>query len=137
MIKVDVVKQSNYPVSSTNIKKALRELLIKQGIVSDAEVSVAIVGEKKMLEVGRKYLKDKVLHNVLSFTPDEARYQTVPGEAIEKFIYPDDKLVHLGEIVVCYPKAVEEAKREDKLIEEKVRELVEHGAMHLLGFHHT
>mgnify|MGYP001569184795 FL=1 len=134
MIKVDVVKQSNYPVSSTNIKKALRELFIKQGIVSDAEVSVAIVGEKKMLEVGRKYLKDlpaqagKVLHNVLSFTPDEA---------IEKFIYPDDKLVHLGEIVVCYPKAVEEAKREDKLIEEKVRELVEHGAMHLLGFHHT
>lgn len=128
MIRVDIVKQSNYPVRSTNIKKALRELLIKQGIVSDAEVSVAIVGEKKMLDVGRKYLKDKVLHNVLSFTPDEA---------IEKFIYPDDKLVHLGEIVVCYPKAVEEAKREDKLIEEKVRELVEHGAMHLLGFHHT
>lgn len=127
MIKVDIVKQSNYPVRSTNIKKALRELLIKQGIVSDAEVSVAIVGEKKMLEVGRKYLKDKVLHNVLSFTPDEA---------IEKFIYPGDKLVHLGEIIVCYPKAVEEAKREDKLIEEKVRELVEHGAMHLLGFHH-
>lgn len=128
MIKVDIVKQSNYPVSSPKIKKALREFLSKKGIVSDAEVSVAIIGKEKMLELGRKYLKDKILHSILSFTPDEAR---------ERFVYPDDKLVHLGEIIVCYPKAVEEAKEEGKLIEERVCELIEHGAMHLLGFHHT
>lgn len=128
MIRVDIIKQSNYPVSSPKLKKRLREFLTGKGIVSDAEVSVAIVGEKRILEVGRKYLKDKALHNVLSFTPDETR---------EKFIYPDDKLVHLGEIIVCYPKAVEEAKEEGKLIEEKVCELIEHGANHLLGFHHN
>jgi len=127
MIKVDIVKQSNYPVSSPKLKKKLREFLGSKGIVSDAEVSVAIVGEKKMLEVGRKYLKDKVLHNVLSFTPDEA---------IEKFVYPNDKLIHLGEIIVCFPKALKEAKEEGKLIEERICELIEHGANHLLGFHH-
>lgn len=136
MIKVDIVKQSNYPVSSPKLKKRLRDFLSSKGIVSDAEVSVAIIGEKKMLEIGRKYLKDKTLHNVLSFTPDEARYQTVPGEAIEKFVYPNDKLVHLGEIIVCFPKAVKEAKDEGKLIEERMFELIEHGANHLLGFHH-
>ncbi len=127
MIRVDIVKQANYPVSSPKLKKRLREFLSKKGIVSDAEVAVAIVGEKRMLEVGKKYLKDKALHNVLSFTP---------GEVKVKFIYPDDKLLHLGEIIVCYPKAVEEAKEEEKLIEEKIYELIEHGAMHLLGFHH-
>jgi len=136
MIKVDIVKQSNYPVSSPKLKKKLREFLASKGIVSDAEVSVAIVGEKKMLEVGRKYLRDKVLHNVLSFTPDEARYQTVPGETKEKFVYPNDKLIHLGEIIVCFPKALGEAKEEGKLIEERIYELIEHGANHLLGFHH-
>jgi len=127
MIKVDVVKQSNYPVSSVKLKTRLREFLSSKGIVSDAEVSVAIVGEKKMFDIGRRYLKDKTLHNVLSFTPDEA---------IEKFVYPNDKLIHLGEIIVCFPKALEEAKDEGKLIEEKVYELIEHGANHLLGFHH-
>ena len=142
MIKVDIVKQSNYPVSSPKLKKRLRDFFSSKGIVSDAEVSVAIIGEKKMLEIGRKYLKDlpaqadKTLHNVLSFTPDEARYQTVPGETKEKFVYPDDKLVHLGEIIVCFPKALKEAKDEGKLIEEKMYELIEHGANHLLGFHH-
>lgn len=127
MIRVDITKQSNYPVSAAKIKKKLTEFFEKHGIVSEAEVSVAIVGEKKMLEVGKKYLGDKELHNVLSFTPDEASAQ---------FAYPPNKVIYLGEIMICYPKVVAEAKKENKLIEEKALELIEHGAMHLLGIHH-
>ena len=127
MISVDVFKQANYPVSSPKLKKRLRDFFRKEGIVSDAEVSVAVVGEKKMLELGRKYAKDKKLHQVLSFVPEEAK---------KGFIYPLDEKLHLGEIIVCYPKVVEEAKAEGKLIEEKLNELVEHGALHLLGKHH-
>jgi len=127
MIKVRVKKQSNFPVSSTKIRKNLKNFLAGHGIVSDAEVSVALVGENKMLEVGKKYLNDKSLHNVLSFTADEAD---------SKFVYPPDGVIRLGEIIVCYPKAFEEAKKESKLIEEKIMELIEHGALHLLGIHH-
>lgn len=127
MVKVSVTKQSNYPVGVAVIKKKLAAFLLKQGIVSDAEVSVALVGEKKMLDLGRQYLKDRDLHNVLSFTPNEVKGQ---------FVFPPDKLIHLGEIVVCYPKAVEEAKEQNVLIDERVYELVEHGALHLLGIHH-
>lgn len=126
MVKVFVTKQSNYPVAAAPIKKKLAEFLGKNGIVSDAEVSVAIVGEKKMMDVGNKYLKDKKLHNVLSFTPSESK----------NFVYPPDKLIHLGEIIVCFPKAVEEAKVENVLINERIYELVEHGAQHLMGIHH-
>jgi probable rRNA maturation factor len=128
MIKVNVKKQSNFPVSSTKIKKNLKNFLASHGIVSDAEISVALVGENKMLEVGKKYLQDdKSLHNVLSFTADEVD---------SKFVYPPDGVIRLGEIIVCYPKAFEEAKKESKLIEEKIMELIEHGALHLLGIHH-
>jgi len=133
MIKVSVIKQSNYPVSVTVIKKKLSAFLQKKGIVSDAEISVTIVGEKKMMNIGTKYLKDKKLHNVLSFTPGEERF--VYGKAAS-FAYPPDGIIHLGEIIVCYPKAVEESKGENVLIDEKVYELIEHGAMHLLGIHH-
>jgi probable rRNA maturation factor len=127
MIKVSVNKQSNYPVSSTLIKKRLSLFLQKQGIVSEAEVSVAIVGEKKMMEIGNKFLKDKKLHNVLSFTPTEIKMN---------FVFPPDGIIHLGEIVVCYPLAVREAGEENVLTNERVCELVEHGALHLLGIHH-
>lgn len=105
----------------------LKEFFAKSGISSDAEVSVAIVGEAKMLEVGKKYLKDNSLHNVLSFTPEEAK---------KDFVYPPDGVIHLGEIIICYPKVLEETKMENVLIDDKVNELVEHGAMHLLGIHH-
>jgi probable rRNA maturation factor len=127
MVKVSVSKQSNYPVGANTVKKRLSLFLQKQGIVSPAEVSVAIVGEKKMMEIGNKYLKDKKLHNVLSFTPNETK---------EKFVFPPDGVIHLGEIVVCYPLAVKESGEENVLIDERVCELVEHGALHLLGIHH-
>lgn len=127
MIKVSVSKQSNYPVGATVIKKRLSTFLQKQGIVSEAEVSVAIVGEKKMMEIGNKYLKDKKLHNVLSFTPNETKTD---------FVFPPDGIIHLGEIVICYPLAVKESGEENILINERVCDLVEHGALHLLGIHH-
>jgi probable rRNA maturation factor len=127
MIKVNVSKQSNFPVKSSLIKKRLREFLTKEGIVSDCVVSVAVVGETKMLELGKKHLKDKILHNVLSFTESEIK---------GSFIYPPDGKIYLGEIVICYPKVVEEAKEEGTLIDKKACELVEHGALHLLGKHH-
>lgn len=127
MIKVSITKQSNYPVAATKIKSRLSSFFKKNGIVSEGEVSVAIVGEKKMYEIGEKYLKDGKLHNVLSFTPSEVKGQ---------FVYPPDGQIHLGEIIVCYPEVVREAKLENILIDDKVLELVEHSALHLLGIHH-
>ena len=128
MIKVNVYKQSNYPASSPKLKKRMAQYLQKNGIVSDAQVDISIVGEKKMLELSNKYLKEEgVVHNVLSFTASE----------VEDFIYPPDNTLYLGEVVVCYQKAFEEARQENKLIDDKVYELVEHGAMHLLGIHHN
>lgn len=127
MIKVNVSKQSNFPVKSSLIKKRLREFLTKEGIVSDCVVSVAIMGKAKMLEIGKKHLKSKVLHSVLSFTESELK---------GSFVYPPDGKIYLGEIIICYPKVVEEVKEESVLIDERACELVEHGALHLLGKHH-
>jgi probable rRNA maturation factor len=127
MITVSVSKQSNYPVNLLEIKKKLVGFLAKNGIVSDAEVNLAIIGEKKMMEIGNKYLKDKKLHNVLSFVPNEVK---------GAFVYPPDGKIHLGEIIICYPVAVKEAIEENVLVDERVYELIEHGALHLLGIHH-
>lgn len=128
MIKVYLNKQSNFGVSSPKIKKALKDFLTNEGLVSDTEVSVSVVGESKMLQLAKKYLNEKnVLHNVLSFPSSEVR-----GE----FREPPDNTIHLGEIVICYPKVTEEANMEGMLVDDKAIELVLHGAEHLLGKHH-
>lgn len=128
MIKVYVKKTGNYPVSSPKIKGYLRKFLEEKGIVSDADVSVSIVSETRMKILSKQYLNEgNGVHNVLSFP--------FVGES-DDFVEAPDNVIHLGEIVICYPKVVEEAKKESKLIDEKVRELVEHAALHLLGEHH-
>ena len=128
MIKVNVKKYTSYPISTLKIKRRLSKFLVNNGITSDAEVSVAIVGEKRMLGMAKKYLNEEnVLHSVLSFPLQEIK---------RGFYFPKDDLIHLGEIIVCYKKVVEEAVKEDKLVEDKLFELVEHGALHLLGVHH-
>ena len=129
MINVRVYKQSSYPVSTPKIKRALKSFLKKKGIVSDTEVSVAIVGDAKMEDLGKKYLKEsgKAAHNVLTFTASEAS---------GNFEEPPDNTIRLGEIVLCFPMIKNEAKEQDKLIDERAIELAEHGAEHLLGIHH-
>ena len=67
MIKIYVKKTSDYPISAVKIKKHLKNFLIKRGIRSDAQVSVAIVGKNTMYSLVKKHLKgDTSLHNVLS-----------------------------------------------------------------------
>ena len=128
MIRVYVKKQSNYPVNVPLIKKELKKFLEKKGLVSDFSVSVSLVSEKVMKDMSAKFLGEKDgLHNVLSFPESEVR-----GD----FEYPSVLPLPLGEIAVCFPVAVEEAKKEGILINTKVIELIKHGALHLLGEHH-
>lgn len=136
MVKINVSKQSNYPVSGVAVRKFLQEFFKENGIVSEAECHVSFVGEKEMDRIGKKYYKqslasqdpgrkDSNIHNVFSFVESE----------VSDFKNPS-KIMQLGEIVVCFPVALEEAKKENKLIEEKVLELIGHSALHLLGIHH-
>jgi len=127
MISISVRKQSKYSVSESKLKKELASSLKQSGLISNAKVSIAIIDQKDMLDLSRKYLKDNRLHNVLSF-PDK--------EVKGKFVSPPDKTRYLGEIVICYPMAEKEAKMENKTVEEKVIELAKHGGRHLLGIHH-
>lgn len=127
MIRVYVKKQSNYPIKAKDVKKTLNDYFSSHGMVSESVVSVAFVSEKKMLDIGKKYLKDSIVHNVLSFLPNEVE---------REFVYPPNGEIDLGEIIVCFPKVVEEAKREGKTIDVKVKQLLEHGAEHLMGIHH-
>jgi ssRNA-specific RNase YbeY (16S rRNA maturation enzyme) len=59
-------------------------------------------------------------------------FSQAEGEPIK---VPSDRL-RLGDIVLSYPQVINDAVRDEMLVDDKVDQLVEHGLMHLLGIHH-
>ncbi len=124
-IKVLIFVESRYKANRKRIKSVVSKLLEKQEIRSVVELSVAIVGDRKMRELSKKYKGDNKTRNVLSFSQTEG----------ERIVHPNGVL-RLGDIVLSYPQVIRDASEDEMLVDDKVDELVEHGLLHLLGIHH-
>lgn len=130
MITVLLQTESHYPVDRKKIKIAIVDYLQKR-IESDVEVSITIVGDRQMHELNKSYRKKDYPTDVLSFPHnDPSQPNPVP------FVDPPDNLIRLGDIVVSYPQAVDEAMEENKLVDDQIIFLILHGIDHLLGIHH-
>lgn len=121
MISVLITSESRYLIAREKIRQAIKNLLVYERL-DDVEVSVSIVGARKIHELNRKWRQIDKETDVLSFPLEEAR--DITG------------ILRLGDIVVCYPVAIRQAQTENKLVDDIINELVEHGLRHLLGQHH-
>ncbi len=124
-VTVEIFVESRYKVNRKKIAERVEYVVHKKGVASPVEVSVAVVGDRKMRALNKKYRGIDSTTNVLSFPQSEGE----PG------MLPSDILV-LGDVVVSYPVVIKEAAAENMLVDEKICELVEHGTLHLLGEHH-
>lgn len=124
-IKVLIYVESRYKVNRKKIKSAVSQVCATNGITSQVEISVAIVGDRKMKKLNKKYRDKDGTTNVLSFPLVEGEESKLPLG-----------VNHLGDIVISYPVVIKEAAKEEMLVDEKVDELVRHGTKHLLGLHH-
>jgi probable rRNA maturation factor len=52
------------------------------------------------------------------------------------FVIPPNAPVHLGDVVVSYPRAVAQAEEYGHSVEREVAYLVAHGVLHVLGYDH-
>lgn len=126
MLKVLITRQNRYPTDIGALRKRIKDTLESHG-ATEAEVSVALVGERKMRKLGQKYLGEKKtdpIHEVLSFP------STSLGTS------PQDGGGSLGDIVICYPEARKIAIKRNRMMDEVIGELAEHATLHLLGIHH-
>ncbi|TSC89350.1 MAG: Uncharacterized protein G01um10145_507 [Microgenomates group bacterium Gr01-1014_5] len=127
MIRILITRQARYPTDIRELRERVKTTLTKQG-VGQAEVSVALVGERKMRELAQKYLGESSkypVHEVLSFPSS--------GD----IAFPDSgKLTQLGDIVICYPEARKIAIKRNRMMDDVIGELAQHATLHLLGIHH-
>jgi len=113
-IKANAVYRTNRQILRKKINKYLFDLEL-----GDVELSLALVGRRKMRQLNQVYRNLDKISDVLAFPQDEGRT-------------PEGRLI-LGDIVVCYPRAQEEAIAYQEEIDETVWDFVEHGLGRLVG----
>lgn len=124
-ISIPIFVESRYKINRKRIKNSISKILSQNGGSEKIEISVAIVGDRKMRDLSKKYKGEDKTRNILSFSQRE-------GEKIQS----DSDILRLGDIVLSYPQVIRDASRDEMLVDDKVDELIEHGMMHLLGLHH-
>jgi|SRR5581483_6677741 len=127
MVTVSVLLfvESRYKIDRKRIKKTITSLLESQNMDGNVEVSVAVVGDRKMRSLNLKYRGLDKTTNVLSFPIMEGQQIPAPSQALR-----------LGDIVISYPEVIRQAASEEVMVDDKIEELVQHSMLHLLGIHH-
>ena len=107
-------------------KKILKWLESLEGHFEDIKntqysISIKFVSSKTMEKLNLEFLGNKSPTNVLAF----------PSQ-IEK-----DPFHSLGDIAICLQILVEEAKNQDKRLEDHLAHIFIHGVLHLVGYKHN
>jgi probable rRNA maturation factor len=130
MITVLFQTESHFPVDRKKVIDAITAVLTPQ-MRRATEVSVTIVGDRRMRALNKQYRNLDATTDVLSFPLND------PNEKKEaQFVEIPDGILRLGDIIVSFPQAVVEAAEENVMVDDRIVFLALHGLNHLLGIHH-
>lgn len=129
MIAINILADAKYPFDRDGLRAHLVKALAKYRLTDNIEVDVQVVGKRKISELHKVYMNLPGPTDVLSFPINDPQDD-------RPFLSSPDGILRLGDIVVCYSVAVEEALEKQCKVDEQIKFLAEHGLMHLLGYHH-
>lgn len=128
MISTNLFIGSRFPVNRKKLRQTVEKVLLQNNVL-DAQVDVSIVGKRKITELNVSRLNHEGATDVLSFPQHEK-------QQLNDFPLPEGLAPHLGDVVISFPEAVKNAKRYGKMVDDQICFYLEHGLMHLLGYHH-
>lgn len=136
MINIIVTSDPRYNVNKTAVRAAVAAVLQRHRISGKVELGVNIVGDRKMHELNRKYRRIDSTTDILSFALEDYSQSNLQHIPRIGFVASPDKWLRLGDIVISYPQALEDASLDGISVDQEIKNLVEHGVNHLLGIHH-
>src|SRR3989338_8013720 len=95
-----------------------------------ADLSLALVDKPEIKRLNRIYRRKNRVTDVLSFAEIDA-LAFIPHRRQSK-----SQAKFLGEIILCYPLIVQQAKTRRVTIENELKRLFVHAVLHLLGYDH-
>jgi len=94
------------------------------------EVDVSLVDDETIRSLNRKYRKTDRITDVISFAFNDDK---LPKDQINDSSIPKV----LGEIFICIPQALRQAREIGNSDDRELQFLFTHGLLHLLGYDHT
>jgi len=115
--------EGEWPVDEGMLRQAAMATLLHQNTPS-VEVAIVISDDESLQELNRRFRGVDAPTDVLAF-PDDTRGPFVGAPGLPRY---------LGDIVISYPRAVEQAAEAGHSVEAELQLLVVHGVLHLLGY---
>jgi len=110
---IEINNLTTNPVAKEFLKKIAKKVL-KGENKSEAEISIALVGEGRIMELNKKYRGKNRVTDVLAFGDNDG----------------------LGEIVICLREVKKNARRFNSTFKKELVRVLIHGILHLLGYDH-
>lgn len=125
MISVQISTAFETKIDSALLEKAAQTALSMCASDPEADLSVVVADDAMLQQLNSQYLGIDAPTDVLSFPSGE------------ELTDPETDRLYLGDIIVSYPRAAEQAAATDESITDELQLLVVHGVLHLLGHDHA
>jgi probable rRNA maturation factor len=116
-------------VDLASLRQLAERALAVEGIAGPVEISLVITDDGAIQGLNATYRGIDQPTDVLSFP------LTVPGQA-DGFVSPPDQPFSLGDIIISFPRAREQAEEYGHSLARELGYLMVHGLLHLLGYDH-
>jgi len=129
-IEIFVEEEFHGLLDEGRVRRIGQTVLKAERVASPYEVSLVFTDSKTVQQLNRDYRGVDEPTDVLAF------YMLPQKEADDSFALPPDGVTRLGEVIISYPQAVEQAKEQGHSTERELALLIIHGILHLLGYDH-
>ncbi len=109
-----------YRLRKTGLVRAAETILRTLG-ERQSELSVSLVGDRRMRRLNRRYRGKDRTTDVLAFAVREGPLAGVP---------------QLGDVVISVPTALRQAREANRTLDQEMTVLLIHGILHLCGYDH-
>jgi len=123
MIHFDIQKAYSQSIDKKRLNLVILTALEFEKVSDEVEVTLVVTGDEQIQELNLEYLGVDDTTDVLSFPSDE--------------IDPDSGFRYLGDIILSYPRAAEQARTSGHPLSAELELLIVHALLHLLGYDHA
>jgi probable rRNA maturation factor len=137
-VSVEINNESGVAADEDALRELAQYVIDQMETHPLADLSMLLVDEAHMTNLHEKWMEEPGPTDVLSFPMDELRPHSMAGPNRSRGRDSDEpEPVLLGDVVLCPPVAVAQAKQHGHSTQEELELLTVHGVLHLLGYDHA
>ncbi len=121
---IHIQNEEGYLIAEEKLCEAAARTLEHHDLSAGCELTIVITGDETVAALNRQFRGVDLVTDVLSFP-------ALKDKTVAKV-----RPVYLGDLVIAYPYAAQQAERENLPFEDSMVLLVIHGTLHLLGYDH-